>query len=308
MDFLDETGTRYQLTETTDEIENSKKSRVWSWVLGSLVLVGGVAWLATTSQRKSNPASSELDALINHIKNPETDWSRLKELDGHPDVEVHRAMLENPNICPVQENGRLNTTLLMELAKKIPDEVAEHPVFILHALIEPDKDMDSVVAMILKRTSNVGLIDRLWSNWNHSFSVRESVAGNQKTPVEILEVLGNEKTETDLDVRIAVAENPSTPEKVLRVLGNQSTESEPEVRRIVARRDTTPKDVLVILGGDDTETDFSVKLFVASNPNTPENILWQLSAKPDSDWRYRNAVLSNPNTPRNLLMLLDAGV
>ena len=82
-------------------------------------------------------------SFLEEVRNPETSFERLKELVLHTDLEASRCLLEHPNLCPTNQNGEIKTYLLRELARKTPDEVAMHPVFVLHALIEPNDRNDS---------------------------------------------------------------------------------------------------------------------------------------------------------------------
>jgi len=204
--------------------------------------------------------NSELEALVQEARHPATPFERLKALVKHPEVEVRRALLDNPNVCPTDEDGTLDTSLLEALAEAFPEEVAEHPTFVLHALIEPDEAMEWVVEVVMERTKEVGLIETLFRTWGpHSWKVRVSVAKNPTTPEDALRLLGNETTESSWLVRRAVAQNPSTPEDALRLLGNSKTESVGDVRQAVAENRNTPPDVLRSLGNKKTEDDADVR-------------------------------------------------
>ncbi len=235
--------------------------------------------------------NSELEALIQEARHPATPFERLKALVKHPEVEVRRALLDNPNVCPTDEDGKLDTSLLEALAEAFPEEVAEHPTFVLHALIEPDEAMEWVVEVVMERTKEVGLIETLFRTWGpHSWKVRVSVAKNPTTPEDALRLLGNEVTESSWLVRQSVAENPNTPQDTLRSLGNPATEPDWEVRASVARNPNTPPDVLRTLGNEETESEGDVRQGVAANRNTPEDTLRILgNPKTESDWLVREA-------------------
>jgi len=258
MDFLDDAGTRYQLTETSEAPAPAKKP-VWPWVVGGLALAGGLVWMAS-SPRKANPVSPDLEVWIEEARDPATPFERLEALQKHPEVEVRRALLDNPNVCPTNEDGTLTTGLLWNLAQEFPEEVAGNPTFVLHALVEPAKAMEWVVIEVVRRTADVGLIEQVWRSWGPPhWRVRRAVAQNPHTPEDTLRLLGNEATEPDEDVREAVAMNPSTPQDTLRLLGNEETESEGDVRLAVASNPHTPVDLLRSLGNEATESDLLVR-------------------------------------------------
>jgi len=304
MDFLDETGTRYQLTETSEAPAPAKKP-VWPWVVGGLALVGGLVWMAS-SPRKANPIEPELKALIKKAKDPKTSFKQLGKLQEHPKVEVRRALLDNPNVCPTDEEGTLTTSLLEKLACEFPEEVTGHPLFVLHALVEPDEAMRRVTIKVVGRTKEVGLIETLLRSWGpDDWYVRRAVAQNPNTPLDTLRLLGNEATEPDWEVREAVARNPSTPLDTLRILGNKATESWWNVRAAVAENQSTPLDTLRTLGNEATESAWAVREAVARNPNTPLDTLRLLGNKAtESEGWVRLTVASNPTTPPDVLRLL----
>ncbi len=278
MEFVDASGTRYQLAEAVEAPAPAKKAPVWPWVVGGLAVAGGLLWMAASSPWKANPVSHDLETLIMEAQDPATPFERLEVLQKHSEVEVRRALLGNPNVCPTNEDGTLTTDLLWNLAQEFPEEVAAHPLFVLHALIEPDEEILGVVIEVVGRTADVGLIETLLRSWGpHSWEVRESVAWNPHTPEDMLRILGNEATESKWYVRQAVARNPNTPPEVLRLLGNEATESTWRVREAVAQNPSTPLDTLRTLGNPATESNPLVREEVAGNSNTPKDVLRFLS-------------------------------
>ncbi len=251
--------------------------------------------------------NSELEALVQEARHPATSFERLMALVKHPKVKVRRALLDNPNVCPTDEDGTLDTSLLEALAKEFPEEVAVHPLFVLHALVEPTEFMQRVVRHVVKRMKDVKLIETLFHRWGHENSlVRSAVAANPNAPVDLLLLLGNPETELWWSVRKAVAGNPSVPIHLLRTLGNEATEGEDDVRHAVACNLITPVDVLRTLGNERTETNGSVRKAVAKNPNTPKDLLRTLgNCETESSWWVREAVASNPNTPADVLRVLS---
>jgi len=231
MEFVDTSGTRYQLAEAVEAPAPAKKAPGWPWVVGGLALTGGLVWMASIRSRKANPVSPELKELMEDARDPKTSFHYLKWLQKHSEEEVRRALLDNPNILPMMNKGCLNTDLLVELAEEFPEEVAVHPLFILHVLVEPADEMVGVVREVVGRTADAGLIETLWRTWGPlDWSVRQAVALNMNTPPDVLRLLGNEVTEPHWWVREAVAKNPNTPLDVLRLLGNPNTESQLFIR------------------------------------------------------------------------------
>ncbi len=82
MDFLDETGTRYQLTEAVEAPAAAQKAPVWPWVVGGLALAGGLAWMASSSHWKVNPIrGEEIENSLEYFY-PETASGRLRPQRG----------------------------------------------------------------------------------------------------------------------------------------------------------------------------------------------------------------------------------
>lgn len=190
-----------------------------------------------------------------------TSWSRLWTLFKLREGEVLRALLDHPNLCPTDDQGHLDTRLLLEMAKELPEEVALHPAFVLHALIEPNDEMEDVAGVIAKRTTNVGLIEALLAAWVDSWMIAHSVASNPSTPEYVIRHLYNEsKDPSDWDVREAVASNPSTPEDLLRLLGNPKTEAESLVRLAIASNPKAPNNLLENMCDSGTESEIKVSL------------------------------------------------
>lgn len=262
--------------------------------------------MASSTLRKTNPVTPEIEVLIAEARDPKTPFKRLNELVEHTEKEVRRAALDNPNICPTRECGGHNTYLLVDLAREFPEEMAAHPLFLLYGLIEPIDEMKEVIEEVVERTKDVGLIERVLSTWGKDlWTTRQSVASNANTPERILRMLGNETTESDWEVRQAVAKNLSTPGDVLRILGNPKTESDGRVRNSVANNPSTPGDVLKILANKLTESRSWTRRAVASNPSAPEDLLRILGdQQTESDVDVREAVASNPSAPIDVLRTL----
>jgi len=248
----------------------------------------------------------DFDLKFTEARDPATPFQCLMALTKHPEVEVRHALLDNPNVLPTDEDGKLTTSLLEALAREFPEEVTVHPTFVLHALIEPAKEMGEVVVHVVGRTTDVGLIEHVFRTWRlDDWRVRRAMAQNPNTPPDTLRLLSNEATESNGYVRRAVARNPNTPVDTLRLLGNRGTESSWYVRQAVAENPTTPEDTLRSLGNEVTESVGDVRVAVARNPNTPQDTLRILGNRgTESEWYVRRAVASNPNTPPDILRLL----
>lgn len=177
--------------------------------------------------------SKKLEAMIAEASHPGTNRKRLWKLFDQGNAQVRRSLLNNPNLCPIDEDDRLDTSLLITLAKEFPEEVAANPIFVLHALIEPNHDMDEVVFYVAKLIKDVAILDLLFRTHGTSCSpVRRAMARNTATPVEILRVLGNETTEPDDEIRILVAVNTNSTEDILLILKDIKTESSSTVRSV----------------------------------------------------------------------------
>ncbi len=289
MEFVDASGTRYQLTETSEAPAPAKETPLWPWVVGGLALAGGLVWMAASSPQKANPISLDLEALVAEARDPATPFGRLEELVEHPEEDVRRAVLDNPNLVPTQEDGKINTSLLEKLAKEFPEEVAVHPLFVLHALVEPTDEMDVVVHAVVKRITDIGLIELLFRMHASSLELRGLVSKNPNTPANILHSMCDERQEQDSYVRQNVAINPNTMKMDLVTLGNDSSFY---VRESVARNPRTPVVALRKLGNSSSEPEPSVRMAVIENPNTPEDVLRILADRnTESHWNVLSSAL-----------------
>ncbi len=104
--------------------------------------------------------------------------------------------------------------------------------------------------------------------------VRKAVAGNRRTPGEVLARLARDP---EPQVRISVATNISTPDAVYLVLAR---DGDVDVRSVVARYEYVPVAALKILAGDGVPR---IRLEVARNWNTDLATLTRLSRDGDPD-------------------------
>lgn len=162
---------------------------------------------------------------LEEARNPTTAHRRLVELFQERDAAIMRALLENPNLCPIKKDGKLDASLFEWLAEKFPEEITQHPGFVLHALIDAKEDLLWTVMNVVERSKDGAMIERLLSLYGASNDmVRAIAATNLHCPEPILRVLGHESTETCWMVREAVAKNSNTPEDVLRRLKDHEVE------------------------------------------------------------------------------------
>jgi hypothetical protein len=127
-----------------------------------------------------------------------------------------------------------------------------------------------------------------------NFEIRKFVAGNPRTPKEVLVSLSYD---SDPEIRRQVAWNETTP---LEVLYDLSNDKDDEVRRAIASRDNLPRNILTKFMND---KDTIVRNYVAEK-STSEEMLDYLA----DDWDYLVAwgVAVNRNvSPKTLLKMVD---
>lgn len=248
--------------------------------------------------------SPDLENRIAEAKDPNTSMARLWVLQQASEIEVRRAILDNPNL--VYAHDGLHVNLLISLAKEFPEEVAEHPLFLLHALIEPNLDMTGVVAEIVSRTNDSELIRNLFSIYQGDDALRREFAKSPKTPLDVLRFLGNQTSELDWTVRVLVASNPNATEDILRVLGNPLTEPDWRVRLEVAKNPRTPADVICTLGDHRQELSAMVLAKVAEHHAIDETTIKNLAGLTTRQYfNVRMALISNKKTPTSVLEILS---
>jgi hypothetical protein len=120
--------------------------------------------------------------------------------------------------------------------------------------------------------------------------VRAAVAGNGRTPSDVLALLGGEPTK---QVRRIVAANPRTPPEVLSSL---ATVRDTRIRRHVATNSSAPAEVRMelALSGDNW-----IDSHLAVDPSTPVEVLLRLSI--EGDLRVCLGTVVNRATPREIL-------
>lgn len=207
--------------------------------------------------QRSPPLNTMPEFLI-EARDPETSAERLGELWKLGDKDLRRAILDNPNICPIID-GEPRIGLLWRLSREFPEEVSHTATFVFHVILEPHKKMKLVLAEVLSHTKDIGLIHLAWNQWREHWQVRESMAKNPNTPAEILHALGNRENEPIQTVIFYACLNPNTPKEVLRILGNPTKEPDWTIRCVVALNPHTPEDVLQLLCNEVTESEMIVR-------------------------------------------------
>jgi len=182
-------------------------------VAGTAIVAGAALWMSHRPTRSENPVKAKKPSrLLLEAANPDTPWQRLEALAKHKDLEVRRAVLQNPALCPVDDQGNVDIYLLYHLAGEFPDEAAEAPAFVLHAFYGDPTPMIRVIQQIVSRTKSPERVRSMLSLFGPlDEDIRWSAASSQVTPPEILRELAAEWPQT-------VASNPNTPPDVLRKL------------------------------------------------------------------------------------------
>jgi len=122
--------------------------------------------------------------------------------------------------------------------------------------------------------------------------VRAKVAGNRRTPPDVLKALAAQRDRSGL-VLIAVGRNPRTPERVLMDL---SALDSVDAREAVASNLNAPPFALRALASDD---DAQVLLALSCNENLPPDVLADLSR--DERWTVRRNVAQHRRTDPAIL-------
>lgn len=176
--------------------------------------------------------------------------------------------------------------------------------------------MDDIIIQAEHAASPQELAELLEKCDNY-YSVKEAIADNPKTSINLLVKLADDKdiyyadkydsasaSSRVLDVLGALAANPKTPAESLRKIEKRAanqywmwSEKKDAVKRAVACHPNTLPDVLTKLEKD---TDSIVRdCAIASNPKTPIYVLTSLAD--DKEYSIRAAVARNPSTPINVL-------
>jgi len=126
-----------------------------------------------------------------------------------------------------------------------------------------------------------------------------SVAGNSKTPVEILRHFFN-RADRDYLIDWGLARNPNTPVDILLELAKSSNEyTRRPAGNTLAGNPETPGETLRHIFYSIDKENYWTDWKLAQNPNTPADILRELAKSPNKD--IRRFAESNPGIAENNL-------
>lgn len=168
-----------------------------------------------------------------------------------------------------------------------------------HFALDADPSVREFVAA--QRQTPVEVLIRLASD--HDRSVRLKVAGNPSTPSDVLDRLSKITSApySFQNFQRAVAGNPSGPPTTLTRLAKTSDE---DVLAAIAGNPSTPTKVLDRLASIKGRP--AIRSAVGRNPSAPEAILTRLAKDNHPD--VRDAVAINPNTPGSIATRLLAAL
>lgn len=127
--------------------------------------------------------------------------------------------------------------------------------------------------------------------------VRQSVAGNVNTPIDVLRRLALDPRKR---VRAGVANNSRHPDSALPdLLRTLANDAKTAVREALAINKLVPPEVIDALGRDASK---KVRNTVAFNPATPTATLLRLLADPQCTANARRGVFTHANTPAETLL------
>lgn len=176
---------------------------------------------------------------------PGTSFDELHLLAESPHREVRFAVLLHPNLCPWNEFGQLDLSILVNLAHEFPEETAtECPTFLFLGLVEKCKEMRRIASIIATR-ADAGALFIMLEHFAHFPEVRSSLACNLSTPDRILKILANPQVSTESRVRYQIAQHPKVSSDTLAQMANMEIETSHEVLRRVAEHEKTPHDALL---------------------------------------------------------------
>ena len=218
--------------------------------------------------------------------------------------ETLRAMHKNYSMgFLVSKNTNTPVDVLYELSKDESFNVIRNPITPMKLIIEmmEDKSNRSDIARSNRVSKDILIELSKDENWR----VRENVAKNPNTPIEVLNELskdnelvnpyGDKEIEKKPIVKLGVLDNKNITSDILESLSKDKNDI---VRRIVAEHPKTPIEVLNKLSKD------SVLIqAVAKNPNTTTEILEKLSEEKCA--YIIKTVVNHPNTSKDALSKLS---
>ena len=236
--------------------------------------------------------------------NERTPAKLLVALAHDSEDNVRQGVAENPK-APVEilealthEQGEVGTILRFKVAYN-----PSTPQRILRRLWQ---DSDDYVRICVAQNVSISkdflleILDQSQKLKRNRTTYISAIAGNRKTPIDVLVVLAKDK---DKWVRRVVAENTNTPQDTLRVLARErlprSEYSGANVRAAVANNQSCPVDLLESLAKDKSA---EIRRCVAGNPSANAKTLMLLAQ--DNEGLVRANVSANDSATPEIKALV----
>lgn len=242
--------------------------------------------------RQNRGATNSLYNLQKIAKNPATPPELLDELSRDADYGTQKNVASNPNtpvatLIYLAKGTKGSEPILYRIIRNpsTPDSLIKD---LIDGKLGFDLNFNLVKDLLKSERAPIDfLIDKSKSR---TFAYREEVAGNPRTPPEILLNLANDVVP---HVQRKLVTNPNTPPEALKILSNIDAE---EIKKAVAVHPNTPPEVISSLAD---ENNYKISYEIATNPNTSSEILVKLLQH--SDVAITDAILGNPSTPVEIL-------
>ncbi|MEH1807346.1 variant leucine-rich repeat-containing protein [Nostoc sp.] len=303
------------------------------------------------AQAVKSMSSKNLADFIKHpVKGSQMPAETLSQLAGHTDSSVRYRVASHPNTPATvlrqlaRDSYVATVRAVASNANTFPETLevlASHPDFTTRLeVVRNPNTPPRALAQIVLSTQNSGntpnqTVDMLKSAFpgDHN-DVLRSIAGNPRTPREVLEILARREfigatpdprsiipPTTDDSIVRSLAYNPSLTPQLLGILVQDpcvevrvclvrhpnltealwlqlAEDTEISVREVAATINA-PVSVLELLAQDEQ---VEVRIKVATNPNTPISVLQLLAG--DENSSVRTAAASNSNLPETILTQL----
>ena len=195
------------------------------------------------------------------------------------------------------ENQNLSAESLHQIAM-IPSPDLHDRMWAMPPIMGENK-RELAVMRLVARHSNVEERTLIELAKSPDHYVLGSVAGNSKTPVEILQHFFN-RADRDYLIDWGLARNPNTPVDILLELVKSSNEyTRRPAASTLAGNPETPVETLRHIFNMIDKDNYWVDWKLAQNPNTPADILCELAKSPNRD--IRRFAESNPGIAENNL-------
>ncbi len=216
-------------------------------------------------------------------------WTFLRAVAAQSDaIEDHELAILATDVEPfVRLHVARNTktpikileTLLNDEIQEIRQEVAKNNISSVSALESLSEDSDPYVRLDVAQNpltphAILEVLSKDHANYNGNYFVRQAVASNPNSRVELLQVLANDP---DARVRWNVIGNPIFPTMQLIQFFNDSEVSQTAKQTYCSRLDGDPQIFREILT-DQSESLVWYQSALAANPNTPLDILESLAS------------------------------